>query len=190
MGGADLEVTAASLVGSDAKEFAIVQAGTPVTLGPDETHDLEIRFAPLSGGNKTAALRLTSDDPNRPTHDVALTGTATTEPDVDVVRTPLDFGEVLVGTTTSRTVAIANVGSAGLQVTAISLSGVQGAEFTVTQGAAPFTVAPCVDPQRRDPICTNLVRTENDRFANQKQRSGRERSRSVPAWNRHDGTRD
>ena len=141
VGGADLEVTAASLVGSDAKEFAIVQAGTPVTLGPDESHDLEVRFAPLSGGNKSAALRLTSDDPNRPTHDVALTGTATTEPDVDVVRTPLDFGEALVGTTKSRTVAIANVGSAGLQVTAISLSGVQGAEFTVTQ-AVPFTVAP------------------------------------------------
>ena len=33
VGAADLEITAASLVGGDAKEFAIAQAGTPVHPG-------------------------------------------------------------------------------------------------------------------------------------------------------------
>jgi hypothetical protein len=141
LGGADLEVTGASLVGGDAKEFAIVQAGTPVTLGPDETHDLEVRFAPVSGGNKTTALRLASNDPNHATYDVTLTGTGRTEPDLDVALTPLDFGDVLVGSTQSRSIAIRNTGSALLQVTAVSLPGGEGSEFTVTQGA-PFTVAP------------------------------------------------
>ena len=70
---------------------------------------------------------------------MALSGTATTAPEVAVVLTPIHYGDTLVGTTNSRTFTVDNVGSADLHATA-SLVGGEAGEFAVA--AASFTVAP------------------------------------------------
>ena len=149
LGGADLQVTATSLVGGEAGEFAITSGEAPFTLAPDEVHTLDVRFTPTAGGPKTTTLQLTSDDPDEALVDVALGGTATTAPEIDVAPTLHDYGQVLVGTTdvvvgttASRTVAIRNVGSADLHVTVTSLVGGDASEFAMTSGGAPFTIAP------------------------------------------------
>ncbi len=139
LGDVALQVTTTSLVGSDTGLFAIALGSAPFAVPPGGTHNLEVSFAPTSGGPKTATLRLTSDDSDESAVDVALSGTATTAPEVAVVLTSIHYGETLVGTTSSRTLTIENVGSADLHVTA-SLAGGEAGEFAIA--AAPFTVAP------------------------------------------------
>ena len=114
---------------------------------PGTTHSLTVQFAPTSSGPKTTTLQLTNNDVDEPTFNVALTATGIMPPDVDATPTPHNFGivlvgtpEVTVGTTSTRTFAIRNLGEADLQVTASSLVGGQVAEFAITAGGAPFTV--------------------------------------------------
>jgi hypothetical protein len=142
VGSANLQVTAATLVGGVAGEFAIARGGAPFTIAPGATHNLDVRFAPISGGPKTTTLRVTSDDADESTVDLVLSGVATTAPDVEVLPALQGYGDVLVSTTASRTVAIRNVGSANLHVTTTSLVGGVPGEFAITSGGAPFTIAP------------------------------------------------
>jgi hypothetical protein len=140
LGDIELRVTAASLVGSEVGEFAITQGGAPFVVAPGATHNVDVRFSPTSGGPKTATLRLASDDSDESAIDVTLSGTATTAPEVDVVLTPIQYGETLVGASSSRALAVRNAGSADLHATA-SLVGAQAGEFSVLQTTS-FTVAP------------------------------------------------
>jgi hypothetical protein len=139
LGDVALQVTTSGLVGGDAALFTIAQGSAPFTVAPGGAHNLDVSFAPVSGGSKATTLRLTSDDSDESALDVALSGTATTAPEVDVMLTPIQYGETLVGTTSFRTLAIQNVGSADLLATA-SLVGGDAGEFTVA--TASFTVAP------------------------------------------------
>ncbi|NIR52987.1 choice-of-anchor D domain-containing protein [candidate division KSB1 bacterium] len=76
-GSADLNVTATSLTGSDAAEFAIVSGGGAFTLAPGETHDIGVSFEPVSAGAKSATLQIDSNDPDDDPFNVDLTGTGT-----------------------------------------------------------------------------------------------------------------
>ena len=67
LGGADLQVTAIGLVGSDATEFAIAHASLPVTVSPGATFSVDVLFAPTTPGDKTASVRWTSNDPDEAT---------------------------------------------------------------------------------------------------------------------------
>jgi hypothetical protein len=141
VGSANLEVMDTSLNGSDAGEFAIAQGGAPFTLAPGVTHNLDVLFAPASAGIRTAIVRLTSNDQDEATTDLAVGGTGIMPPDIEVTPTEHNFGEVVVGLSRSRMFAITNSGGADLQVTATSFGGGDASEFAVGQGAAPFTVA-------------------------------------------------
>ncbi len=169
-GGADLQVTATSLVGGQAGEFAITAGGGSFTLASGATRNLEVRFSPTSGGSKATTLRLTSNDPDESPLDVALSGTATTAPEIDVVPTSHGYGLVVLNTTSSRTFAIRNLGSANLQVTSATLVGAEAGEFAITPAGAPFTVAPGAThnldvgftPTSTGPKATTLRLTSDD----------------------------
>lgn len=62
--------------------------------------------------------------------------------DIDVTPTPHDYGGVVLGSNAVRTFAIRNLGGTTLTVTDASLTGGQVSEFVITQGGAPFNVAP------------------------------------------------
>ena len=61
---ADLEVTATELTGPNADLFNIVEEAVPFTLAPQERDTVLISFTPLSNGDKSARLRLFSNDPD------------------------------------------------------------------------------------------------------------------------------
>lgn len=65
----------------------------------------------------------------------------TTSPDVDVTPTTVDFGSVVVGNSSARTLTVENLGTAPLSVTATSVGGANASHFTVTNGGA-FTLEP------------------------------------------------
>jgi hypothetical protein len=69
-------------------------------------------------------------------------GTAAPVPDIDGVPSTHAYGDVPVGGNTSRTFTIQNVGTGDLEVSGSSLTGGDASQFSITQGSAPFTVAP------------------------------------------------
>ncbi|HEY7449040.1 MAG TPA: choice-of-anchor D domain-containing protein [Vicinamibacterales bacterium] len=142
VGSANLQVNGASLVGGQSGEFAITSGGGAFTVVPGATHNLDVRFAPTSGGPKATTLRLTSDDPDESQVDVALTGSGTTPQEIDVSPTPHNYGSVSLGTSAVRTFAVRNLGGTTLQVTGVTLTGDQASDFAITQGGGSFNVLP------------------------------------------------
>ena len=124
----DLQVTP-SLFGDEAAEFSIVQGEAAFTIAPGETHTIDVRFAPLAEGPRSTLLRLTTDEPDQSPVDAALSGIGITAPDIDVTLTALDYGDVLVGTTSTQTFTIQNVGTADLELTAINVVDGDASEF-------------------------------------------------------------
>jgi hypothetical protein len=73
-GSLDLNVTATSLVGSDAGEFNIDSGGGAFSLSPGANRNILISFSPNSQGSKSATLRLNSNDPDEEPFNVSLSG--------------------------------------------------------------------------------------------------------------------
>ena len=73
---ANLTVSATTLLGANAGDFAIISGGGPFTLAPGGNRNLVLRFNPATSGSKTATLQLTNNDPDENPLDVPLTGNA------------------------------------------------------------------------------------------------------------------
>jgi len=125
-----------------------------------------VNFAPLSAGAQTAALHITSNDPNSP-FNIAITGAGTgTNTGVGpaphiVVQQPAgtnlvngvdtnNFGSVTVGTNRSNTFTISNTGNASLTVLGVTIDGLDAGMFSVItnpatlvspNGSTTFTVS-------------------------------------------------
>jgi len=135
-GTAGLNITGISI--TDSSEFSQTNdCGTPpVTLSPGDSCTVDVTFMPSSAGDKSANLGITSNDPDEPTINVTLNGTAiASNPEISVAES-IDFGAVTIGETSSVSVSIGNNGNADLNITGISISGTDGAEFSQTNDCA------------------------------------------------------
>jgi hypothetical protein len=139
----DLQITAITLTGGNAGEFSITNGGNPVTLAPNETHNVAVNFNPASTGSKNTTLRFESNDPNENPLDVSLNGSGipTPAPDIAVDPASHDYGSILVNTSTSHSFTIDNEGTANLDVSATGLSGTNAGAFSISNGGA-FSLAP------------------------------------------------
>ena len=75
-GSSTLNVSATTLLGPDAGQFAIDAGGAAFALGPGESRTVSVTFAPTSSGVKNATFRLTSNDAQRSPSDIPITGTS------------------------------------------------------------------------------------------------------------------
>ncbi|MBN2093092.1 choice-of-anchor D domain-containing protein, partial [candidate division KSB1 bacterium] len=143
-GSANLGVTATTLTGTNASEFIIQSGGGAFTLSPGGSRNIIIRFNPTSAGNKSAALRISSNDPDENPLLVNLTGqgSAPSVPDISINPTTWNFGSVTQGNFSDKTFIIKNDGTANLGVTAITLSGTNAAEFAIQSGGGTFSLSP------------------------------------------------
>jgi len=85
----------------------------------------------LAGGDYTARLVISTNDPLHRQIEVPATLHVVSAPDIDVFPTAVTFGPVVVGTTKFQTLAITNVGFADLHVTDVS---VDDPRYTVDPG--------------------------------------------------------
>jgi PKD repeat protein len=110
-GTGDLAVSATDLVDSD--EFSVVSGGAPFTIPPGGDHDLVVRFCPASVGEKSATLRLVSDDPDENLLEVFLAGDGV-EPfcDLSVSPTAHDFENVEIGDLAGMAFELSNAANA------------------------------------------------------------------------------
>ena len=106
--------------------------GTEFELDPGALRELDVTFVPTTVGAHQAELSVQSDAPDEPTVTVALSGTALGAPDIAVEPAQLNFGQVVVGRSAQRTLAVHNHGTDTLEVSSIRCS---DAAFTVVEGA-------------------------------------------------------
>lgn len=140
-GDTPLDVTGFLISGIDAGDFS-VDLSPPVTVNPGASVPLAVTFTPSSEGGKTATLTLahTGDNPDIP---IALSGTGTTS-GTAVLQTStgtLAFGQQSLGGSVTQAVVLSNTGDTALDVTAVSFSGTDAADFSADL-VPPFTVSP------------------------------------------------
>jgi urease beta subunit len=137
--------------GTNPGDFSVVaQPAATVAAGGNRTFQLV--FNPTASGARTATITIVSDDTSEGTYTFDITGTATTEPEMDIsgnsvsitsgdatpsVTDDTDFGSVdITGGTAAYTFTITNSGSAVLNLTAggnhITVGGANAADFSVT----------------------------------------------------------
>jgi trimeric autotransporter adhesin len=129
-GNATATLTQISLSGSQASEFRTAgscAAGT--TLAAGAQCSLQLTLAPTSQGSKSASLNVVATHATNPPA-IALSGTATAvqtpppgnTPAVSLSSTSLSYGSVTVGTRSSQTSTLTNIGTAALNLGAISVN--------------------------------------------------------------------
>lgn len=133
-GNAPMIISAASVIGTAPFTFGATPA-LPVTIDPAGTQPFEVTFAPTATGDAFAVLELTANDAQG-THTIAASGLGVNTGLVQRLATnPLStvgFGTVFVGLNRTIPVQLFNVGTAGLSVTAI----------TLTSGSNDFSMNP------------------------------------------------
>jgi|GEM_PF-1410458 len=141
IGNAQLAILGQSVAGPDAADFTIVRQSGPA-IGASGRDSIRLRFAPLSGGSKSATLTITSNDPNNPSRSVWLKGTGTTTaPSITADPAALDFDTVAVGESETLSLVVRNTGSSMLVVNTQQISGTDAAHFSITRPCAA-SIAP------------------------------------------------
>jgi hypothetical protein len=103
-----------------------------------------VTYAPVDVGLDTGSLEIASDDPDEPVAELGLSGTgdAVPLPDINLDPMALDFGTVVIGSASTLTSDIQNLGNADLEVTMINLCTGTSSEFDFTSDPLPITVPP------------------------------------------------
>src|SRR6202171_1347296 len=123
-------ITAANISGAG---FSTSGLTFPLTLGAGKTATFNVQFGPKSAGASSGSLTLASDASNSPSV-VALSG-AGVAPGLSLAVNPLNvnFGNVTVGSTASRSVTLTNTGISNV---AISSTVLTGANLSLSGGSA------------------------------------------------------
>jgi hypothetical protein len=145
-GKADLVVSAVTPCTDTSSEFVWASVA-PVTLAPKETLKLEVSYTPVDTGEDKGCLEVASNDPKRPTVQVSLRGRAEDDtpvvagPDIDLKPDELNFGEVPVGGSATRSFKVKNKGTESLDGVTVGRCFETSAEFS-WDPADMFSVAP------------------------------------------------
>jgi len=155
-GSATLNIASIALTGTDSSQFALVAptSGTPTcpqgtsSLNAGNSCFLGVQFKPTSTASKSASVSVTDDASGSP-QTVALTGVGV-QPAPAVTLNPgsTPFSNQLIGTQGATTnVQLTNSGTATLNITGISLTGTDSAQFAL------------VTPTSGSPICPQTAST-------------------------------
>ena len=146
---APLTLGAISFSGANAADFSITTPPSS-TVAAGSSTIFVITFRPLTIGIKTAMISIVNDDSNENPYNFNIQGTGidlgaaqeieiqgnlTVIPDNDISPSSTDWtilGDSFVGSSIARTYTINNTGTTALTIGAISFSGTNSSEFTIT----------------------------------------------------------
>jgi hypothetical protein len=129
-----LNVTGATISGPNAADFSV----TPTTLtipNGGAAQNLSISCTPSAAGTRTATLTVSHNAGAPATYALTCAGTLAPAPGYGSVPAPgstLDLGITPIGTAASATIIVSEIGTAVLNVTGVSISGPDAADFSVT----------------------------------------------------------
>jgi hypothetical protein len=130
-----LTVNSTALGGPNADQFSIESGGGSFVLPAGGSQEMVIGFKPTQAGAMMASLVITSDDPDERMFFVTLNGNVS-GPDIEVTPASLDFGDVVVGSGATRTLAVRNLGTGLLFLSMFGMDGHQ-LQFSYRPGT-PF----------------------------------------------------
>ncbi len=116
-GEGELALQSATLADTDGP-FLVTRL-EPSTLEPGASTTVAVTYSPSGPGEHTNLLFIQSDDPDEPSVEVVVSGTATGAW-LTVSPEAFDFGTLYVGCDASRTLSLSNTGTGDLLITAIS----------------------------------------------------------------------
>jgi len=121
--------------------FTIVASTFPVTLNPNQSITLQLEFKPTTTGTITGRLTISSNSATGGTAVVSLRGTgiAAGKPQLTVSATTLNFGNIAVNSSATKSVTLTSSGTSAVSVNSASIS---GAGFTTLGGSFPLTLNP------------------------------------------------
>jgi len=99
-----------------------------LVISPSGQQTATVRFAPDSGGAKSATLTIAGNDPANPMITVPLSGEGAADAgpeDLQVSPSPIEFGAVNIGSSAAQTVTISNSGTQSIRVVLIRATDAQ-----------------------------------------------------------------
>lgn len=133
-GSAALTIAQMSANGTD---FSISGLNTPATIDAGKTATFTALFAPTASGSLAGSVLISSNAPNSP-NAVALSGTGVAATlTLSANPTSVSFTGINVGSSTSKSVTIANTGNTSLTVSQVS---VNAKDFTETGISTPLSL--------------------------------------------------
>lgn len=172
LGNSNLVINSFQLGGANANQFLLIGPPTPpVTIAPNGSVPVQVRFRPTSAGLKTAFLRITSNDPDENPFDVTLNGTGVS-PTISVTPTSLNFGRVLVNSDSTAHVSIFNTGQGSLFIQSLDIVNDPDTLFslvnppqlpdTLPPGGGPLIISVKFSPKAQGNVTAFLIITHND----------------------------
>jgi|GEM_PF-1525681 len=141
-GSSDLNLFDVFKTGMDTASFQILSGTGMGILTPSQSREVQVRFAPVSQGPKTANLIVLSNAGSNPdTVTVTGFGGPPAVPLLSLSQTALSFGNVVVNSSMQRNVVVSNTGSALLSISETFLAGQNFNEFSVSGGGL-LTISP------------------------------------------------
>ncbi len=136
-GTAPVTITAANVTGPG---FSVSGASFPLTLNPNQTATLQVQFNPSAAGAASGQLSITSDASGG-TAKIPLSGTGDAVPAAGLTLSPtsISFGQVMVGSKSTKSLTLTSSGNAPLTISAITVSGAQFSDGTTS---LPVTLQP------------------------------------------------
>lgn len=137
-GTAPVTVNAATVSGAG---FSLGAQGYPITLDPDQSVTLHVRFSPITAGSENGQLIIHSDSSTGSAAAIALSGTSVPapSPQLTVIAGSLGFGSVVANTSITQSLILTSTGTAPVTVNSATVS---GAAFTLVGGNFPVTLNP------------------------------------------------
>jgi hypothetical protein len=144
-GGAPLHISSVTITGTNPTDFAITSnTCTAAAIAASGTCSVGVAFAPSGTGKRLANLQFTDDASSSP-QILALSGNglASATPAVTVApSSPIMLPSTTQGATSAPVVVtITNSGNAALNISAVTLTGVNAADFTLASNTCNGTVA-------------------------------------------------
>jgi Abnormal spindle-like microcephaly-assoc'd, ASPM-SPD-2-Hydin/Protein of unknown function (DUF1573) len=120
--------------------FSVSGVTAPFVLSASQIATLNVKFAPTAAGTDTGSISVVSNATGSPLA-ISLNGTATTAPSGQLTVSPstVNFGSVVDGSNSSKTITLTNTGNAALQITNV---GATGTGFSESGVNAPVTLNP------------------------------------------------
>jgi probable HAF family extracellular repeat protein len=128
VGATSLTITSIGVSGTNAGDFAQTH-DCRSSLAAGASCRISVTFQPSASGARSATLHITDNAVGSPQH-VALGGIGTT---TKFLPSSLNFGAVAIGTTSSKTVTVTNVGATAISIAGIAITGANPEDFVQTQ---------------------------------------------------------
>ncbi len=133
LGTTTLQVKSFVVSGANASEFAI-RGLNSTSLAPNTALIFSVFFTPRAEGARTASL-LIYDSTGGVPHVVPISGTGGSGPIFNASPSPLAFGSQTIQTTSPvKSLTVTNPGNSALQITGLSVTGINAADFSFAPG--------------------------------------------------------